>query len=91
METGLVFAQLRDVLAAKNSPIVPQENQNCGCSLPKRAESHLASTRIRQDDRGQRFGKRKCHLVSLIISEAAPSQIVTPYYCSWTRSSSKAY
>jgi|SRR5690348_11982047 hypothetical protein len=90
METGLVFAQLRDVLAAKNSPIVPQEDQNRGSSLPKRAKPDLPSTRIRQDDLGQCSGKRKCHVVSLIISDPAAVQTVTPYYCSWTRSSLKA-
>jgi hypothetical protein len=89
MEAGLVFAQLRDVLTTKNSSIVPQEDQNRGSSVPKRAKPDLPSTRFRQDDRGQSFGKRKCHVVSLIISEPAAGQTVRPYYCSWTRSSSK--
>lgn len=45
METGLVFAQLRDVLATENSAVVPQEHQNRGSSLPKGAKPDLPSTR----------------------------------------------
>jgi hypothetical protein len=38
METGLVLAQLRDVLATENSPIMTKENKNRRSMLPKRAE-----------------------------------------------------
>jgi hypothetical protein len=35
----LVFAQLRDVLAAKDSAVVAKENQDGGIVLPERAET----------------------------------------------------
>jgi hypothetical protein len=61
METGLVLAQLRDVLATENSPIMTKESKNRRSLLPKRAESYLVSTCIGQDDRGQCLSKGKCH------------------------------
>jgi len=51
-ERLLVLAQLRDMLAAKNSPVVPQENQHGRLALPKRAEADLAPVGIRQHDAG---------------------------------------
>ena len=57
----LVLAQLRDVLAAKDSPVVPQKNQNGGITLPKRAEADLAPIGIRQYDAGQRLAERTGH------------------------------
>jgi hypothetical protein len=51
-ERLLVLAQLRDMLAAENSPVVPQENQHGRLALPKRAEADLAPVGIRQHDAG---------------------------------------
>jgi hypothetical protein len=60
-ESPLVLAQLRDVLAAEDSPKVPQENQHGGLSLPKRAEPDLAPAGIRQNDAGERLAERAGH------------------------------
>ena len=49
----LVCAQLRDVLAAEDSTIVPQEHHSSGLALPKGAEADLGAVRIRQYDRLQ--------------------------------------
>jgi hypothetical protein len=46
----LVFAQLRDVLAAKDSSIVPQENQHCWLLRPQRAKTNLLPIAIGQDE-----------------------------------------
>ena len=40
-ESLLVFAQLRNVLAAANSTIVAQEDKNSGAAFPKRTERRL--------------------------------------------------
>jgi hypothetical protein len=60
-ERLLMFAQLRDVLAAENSPVVPQKNQHGGLTLPKRAEPDLAPIGIRQHDAGQRLAEGAGH------------------------------
>ena len=39
----LVFAQLRNMFAAENSPVVPQKHQDGRIFLPQRAEPHLAA------------------------------------------------
>jgi hypothetical protein len=41
LKRALMFAQLRDVLAAKDSSIVPEENQNGRTVLPYRAEAMI--------------------------------------------------
>jgi hypothetical protein len=43
-EVVLVFAQLRDVLAAKDSAIMPKEDNHCGTVLPQRSESDLGTS-----------------------------------------------
>jgi hypothetical protein len=45
-----VFAQLRDVLAAKDSSIVPEKNQNGGLPGPQRAKSNLEPIAIGKGD-----------------------------------------
>jgi hypothetical protein len=52
-ESLLVFAQLRDVLAAENSFVMAQENDHSGRSGPQRAEPHVAAIGIRKHDHGQ--------------------------------------
>jgi hypothetical protein len=49
-EVSLVFAQLRDMLAAKDSSIVPQENQHGGLLRPQRAKTNLLPITIWNDD-----------------------------------------
>jgi hypothetical protein len=47
-EPGFVFAQLRDVLAAKDSTIMPQEHNDRRRVLPERAEADVAARSFRQ-------------------------------------------
>ena len=49
-ELVLVFAQLRDMLAAEDSAVVAQEDNHGGIPLPQRAEADLASARFGQHD-----------------------------------------
>jgi hypothetical protein len=42
----LVFAQLRDVLAAKNSSVVPQKNDYDRLALPQRTQPNFLSIRV---------------------------------------------
>jgi len=49
-ELAFLFAQLRDMLAAEDSTVVPQKNYHGGILLPKRAETNLTSTCFRQND-----------------------------------------
>jgi hypothetical protein len=49
-ECLLVFAQLRDVLAAEDSTIVAQKDDYCGLPLPKRSQPDFAPIRIGKDD-----------------------------------------
>jgi hypothetical protein len=46
----LVFAQLRDVLAAENSSVVPEKNQYRRLRGPQRTETKLLSLAIGKDD-----------------------------------------
>lgn len=62
-ERWLVFAQLRDMLPAENSPIVPQEDNNRGRPFPKRSEPHFAAITIRQRNIRQCLANRMSHLV----------------------------
>jgi hypothetical protein len=48
LELAFVCAQLRDVLAAKDSAVVPQKDCNGATLLPKRTEPDFAATRLRQ-------------------------------------------
>jgi hypothetical protein len=56
-----VFAQLRYMLAAEYSSIVPQEDQHGRLALPKRTQPNLASIAVRQDDAGERSAERTSH------------------------------
>ncbi len=56
-----MLAQLRDVLAAEDSTVVPQEDQDRGLVLPKRAEPDLAASGVRKHDAGQGFAERAGH------------------------------
>ena len=45
-----MFAQLRDMLSAKNSPIVAEKNDNGGTALPQRSQSNFLPKSVRQND-----------------------------------------
>ena len=56
-ELLLVCAQLRDMLTAENSTVVPKEDHGSGLVLPKRTETDFGTAGVRQDDWRQCFGK----------------------------------
>jgi hypothetical protein len=56
-ESLLVFAQLRDVLAAEDSSIVPQKHHHRWLPLPQRSQTKLLAKRIRQHNPGQLFAQ----------------------------------
>lgn len=49
-ESLLVFAQLRDVLPAKNSAIVAEKNDDGGIALPQRSQSNFLPKRVGKKD-----------------------------------------
>jgi hypothetical protein len=49
----LVFAQLRDVLTAKDSPVVAKEDENGGVVFPEGAEADLVAEGVGEDDVGE--------------------------------------
>ena len=53
----LVYAQLRDMLAAEDSTIVAQEDYHRRLPLPKRTQADLLATGIGQDNGRKRFGQ----------------------------------
>jgi hypothetical protein len=63
-----VFAQLRDVLAAKDSAVVTQENHD-GCLLvPQAAEPRLAVVAIGKGDKGELIAEGSFHATSIFCS-----------------------
>jgi hypothetical protein len=50
LEFALVFAQLRYMLAAEDSTVVPQKNDQGRILLPKRTESNLTAARFGKHD-----------------------------------------
>jgi hypothetical protein len=60
-ERLFVVAQLRNVLAAKDSAVVTEECDHCRPVGPKRAESDGSAFRVRQDDSCELFTERLRH------------------------------
>jgi hypothetical protein len=56
-----VFAQLRDVLAAKDSAIVAKKNNDCRIVLPQRAQANLLAQGVRENDVGELLAERFRH------------------------------
>ena len=50
LEGLLVFAQLRDVLATKNSPVVPEKNEDGRPLLPQRTQAGLSAGGVGKND-----------------------------------------
>jgi hypothetical protein len=50
LELVLVLAQLRDVLTAEDSAVMPQEDNHRGMVLPRRAEANVTAAGFRQDE-----------------------------------------
>jgi hypothetical protein len=62
---GLMLAQLRDVLAAKYSAVMPQKNDDRWLRLPQRAEAHGTLVGIGKNDCGQLRAETFCgHLLA---------------------------
>jgi hypothetical protein len=64
----LVFAQLRYVLAAKNSPVVPQKNQNGRSRGPQRAKTNGSPIAIGKGDLGESAVEGIFHASSILSS-----------------------
>lgn len=56
-----VFAQLRDMLSAKYSPIVPQKNDHRPFALPQRTKPNFVPGRIRQHNLRKALAKTLHH------------------------------
>jgi hypothetical protein len=67
-ERLLVFAQLRDMLAAEESAIVPEEDEDRRLPLPKRSEADLPPIDIRQGDGRECFAQRADHQGAATVS-----------------------
>jgi hypothetical protein len=65
-ELRLVFAQLRDMLAAENSTIVAQKHNGGGLIFPEGAEAHGISVGIGQREIRQSVAERVRHLIQSI-------------------------
>jgi hypothetical protein len=61
MKCCLVLAQLRDVLAAKDSAIVPEKNKNRGAGLPERAQANQRAVGVGQRYVHKRGSKSRRH------------------------------
>lgn len=69
-EGWLVFAQLRDVLAAKDSAVVPEKNQDSRLLGPQGPETRVPPIAIGQYDVSKFAAKRRFH-VSRVLSSAS--------------------
>jgi hypothetical protein len=70
-----VLAQLRDMLAAEDSAIVPQEDNYGGTSLPQRAELDIAAASFRQHNIRQLRAERFRHVTDCIGSFHRPGRL----------------
>jgi hypothetical protein len=53
----LMFAQLRDVLATKDSAVVAKENEDGGIVFPERAEADLLAKGVEENEVGELFAE----------------------------------
>jgi hypothetical protein len=64
----LVFAQLRDVLTAKNSAVVAQKNQHGRLPGPQRAKTNVPPIAIGKGDLGESAAEGIFHASSILSS-----------------------
>ena len=57
----LVFAQLRDVLAAKDSAVVAEKNDDGRAALPQRSQTDFAAVGVRENDFCELLAKSLLH------------------------------
>jgi hypothetical protein len=67
-ELLLMVAQLRNMLAAEDSTVMAEEDDNGGAAFPQRAEPDFALIRVRKRDIGERAAKRFSHRRNLTRS-----------------------
>ncbi len=53
LELGFEFAQLRDVLSAEDSTVMPKEDHHGGSGLPQRSEPRLLAVGVRERYSGE--------------------------------------
>lgn len=68
-ERLLVFAQLRDVFAAKNSSVVAQKHHHGGISLPQRSQAHFPPGGVGKSHVGEPPAQRFWHPSSWAASQ----------------------
>ena len=64
-ERLLPFAQLRDMLPAEESPIVPEEDHDGRLVFPKRAKADFPALVVEQGDGRKRLAQRAGHCASI--------------------------
>jgi len=64
----LVFAQLRDVLAAKNSAVVPQKDHNGWLPGPQGAKTNVPPIAVGKGDLGESAAEGILHASSILSS-----------------------
>ena len=88
-ELCLMFAQLRDVFAAEDSPIVAQKNDDGGIGLPQRAQADLLAVTIRQHNPGQPRAEGFAHypLLTLTPDASCRHNVETgpAHYAAWAQ------
>ncbi len=80
LEFGFVFAQLRDMLAAEDSTVMPQKDDYGGTALPQRAQADIAAARLGQHDIGELRAKRFRH-APIVSDEQVEHAIQAAYDC----------
>ena len=69
-ERLLPFAQLRDMLPAEESPIVPEEDHDGRLAFPKRAKADFPALFVGQGDGRERLAQRAGHCASIHTARA---------------------
>ncbi len=74
-ELLFIFAQLRDVLSAEDSAIMPKEHHHGGAGAPQRSQLHRAFIHVRQRDFGKSAAVRFSHGMPLSWAGACVSRM----------------
>ena len=76
LEVLLVFAHLRDMLAAEYSSVVAEEDDDGGFRFPERAEADFGAGGIRQTDVGERGAQRRHKGESTTLSDTLIGRMI---------------
>jgi hypothetical protein len=74
----LVFAQLRDVLAAKDSAVVAKEDEDSGIVFPEGAETDLLAEGVGENDVGELLAKGYRHDAPSLKRERTSVKAASP-------------